>query len=164
MTPKMLDLARANAKKQGVKNLDFRYGYIEDIPLPDASIDVIISNCVINLSADKAAVFSESHRVLRQGGVLNVSDIVTYGDLPAGLMDQLSAWAGCISGALDEEKYLDLMRASGFSRIEVLACKYYSPDLITSDESVQKMLKESKIDISKLDKKIASITLRAFKD
>jgi arsenite methyltransferase len=163
MTPKMLDLARANAKKQGVKNVDFRYGYIEDIPLPDASVDVIISNCVINLSTDKAAVFSEAYRVLWPGGVLNVSDIVTYGDLPAGLMDQLSAWASCISGALDEEKYLGLMRAAGFSRIEILDRKYYSPDLITSDEDVQKMLKENKIDISKLDKKIASITLRAYK-
>jgi arsenite methyltransferase len=164
MTPKMLDLARANAKKQGVKNVDFRYGYIEDIPLLDASVDVIISNCVINLSADKAAVFAEANRVLKEGGVLNVSDIVTYGDLPSGLMDQLSAWAGCISGALDEEKYLRLMRAAGFSRIEILDRKYYSPDLITSDEGVQKMLKENKIDVSKLDKKIASITLRAYKN
>ncbi len=164
MTPKMLDLARANAKKQGVKNVDFRYGYIEEIPLPDASVDVIISNCVINLSADKAAVFAEAHRVLRPGGVLNVSDIVTYGSLPQQLVEQLSAWAGCISGALDEEEYLGIMRTAGFSRIEVLERKYYSPDLIASDEGVQALLEENKIDLSKLDKKIASITLRAYKD
>jgi arsenite methyltransferase len=164
MTPKMLDLARANAKKQGVKNVDFRYGYIEDIPLPDASVDVIISNCVINLSADKAAVFAEANRVLRSNGVLNVSDIVTYGSMPQQLVEQLSAWAGCISGALDEEEYLGLMRAAGFSRIEVLDRKYYSPDLLSADEGVQTLIKENKIDLSKLEKKIASITLRAYKD
>ena len=164
MTPKMLDLARENAKKQGVKNVDFRYGYIEDIPLPDASVDVIISNCVINLSADKATVFSEAYRVLRTGGVLNVSDIVTYGGLPQVLVEQLSAWAGCISGALDEEEYLGQMRSVGFSRIEVLERKYYSPDLISADVGVQALLEENRLDLSKLDKKIASITLRAYKD
>ena len=163
MTPRMLDLARANAKKQGVKNVDFRYGYIEDIPLPDASVDVIISNCVINLSADKAAVFAEAHRVLRSGGVLNVSDVVTNGSLPQQLSELLSAWAGCISGALDEEEYLGLMRSAGFSKIEVLKRDYYSPELITSDEGVQALLEENKIDLSSLDKKIASVTLRAYK-
>ena len=164
MTPKMLDLARKNAKKQGVKNVDFRYGYIEDIPLPDASVDVIISNCVINLSSDKAVVFAEANRVLRSDGVLNVSDIVTYGALPQLLVEQMSAWAGCISGALDEEEYLGLMREAGFSRIEVLDRKYYSPELIASDEGVQALMKENKIDVSSLDKKVASITLRAYKD
>ena len=164
MTPKMLDLARANAKKQGMKNVDFRYGYIEDIPLPDAAVDVIISNCVINLSADKATVFAEAYRVLRPGGVLNVSDIVTYGSLPPQLAEQLSAWAGCISGALNEEEYLGLMRAAGFSRIEVTGRKYYSPDLISADKGVQALLEENKLDLSQLNKKIASITLRAYKN
>jgi ubiquinone/menaquinone biosynthesis C-methylase UbiE len=163
MTPKMLDLARANAKKQGVMNVDFRYGYIEDIPLPDASVDVIISNCVINLSADKAAVFAEANRVLRSGGLLNVSDVVTYGKLPQLLVEQLSAWAGCISGALDEEDYLGLMRAAGFSEIEVLKRDYYSPELVTSDEGVQALLEENKFDVASLENKIASITLRAYK-
>ena len=164
MTPKMLDLARMNAKKQGVKNVDFRYGYIEDIPLPDASVDVIISNCVINLSSDKAAVFAEANRVLRPGGVLNVSDIVTYGELPQLLVEQMSAWAGCISGALDEEEYLGLMRTAGFSRIEVLKRDYYSPELIANDEGIQALMEENKIDVASLDKKIASITLRAYKE
>lgn len=164
MTPKMLDLARANAKKQGIKNVDFRYGYIEDIPLPDDSVDVIISNCVINLSSDKAAVFAEANRVLRTGGVLNVSDIVTYGKLPRHLVEQMSAWAGCISGALDEEEYLHLMREAGFSKIEVLKRDYYSPELIAADEGVQALMAENKIDVSSLEKKIASITLRAYKD
>ncbi len=164
MTTKMIDLARLNAKKQGVKNVDFRYGYIEDIPLPDASVDVIISNCVINLSADKAAAFAEANRVLRSGGVLNISDIVTFGKLPQLLVDQLSAWAGCISGALDENEYLDLMRKAGFSPIEILDRKYYSSDLLAADESIQELIEENKIYMPSLEKRIASITLRAYKD
>ena len=163
MTPKMLDLARANAKKQGVKNVDFRYGYIEDIPLPDASVDVIISNCVINLSADKSAVFSEASRVLRTGGVLNVSDIVTNGSLPQLLADQLSAWAGCISGALEEKEYLGLMETAGFSRIEVVERSSYSTDLIAADEGIQSLLAENKLALTDLEGKLASITLRAYK-
>ena len=164
MTPKMLDLARANAMKLGVQNVEFRYGYIEDIPLQDASVDVIISNCVINLSADKDAVFRETYRVLKAGGVLNVSDIVTYGDLPAALTEQLSAWAGCVSGALDKEVYLGKMRKSGFNLIEISEQKFYPPDLIAEDEGVRTLLRENRLDLADLEKKIASITLRAIKE
>ena len=164
MTPKMLDLARANAKKLGVHNVEFRYGYIEDIPLPDASVDVIISNCVINLSADKGAVFRETYRVLKTGGVLNISDIVTYGSLPEALAQELSAWAGCVSGALDEEVYLEKMREAGFSKIEITERKYYSPDLIAENEGVLAMVEENKLELADLENKIASITLSAVKE
>jgi len=164
MTPKMLDLARANAKKQGVRNVDFRYGYIEDIPLPDASVDVIISNCVINLSADKDAVFREAFRVLKPGGRLNVSDIVTNGALPQKLVEQLSAWAGCVSGALDEELYLGKMRKAGFARIDVVSRKFYGSDMMAQDEDVQKLVKETGLNLTDLENKVASITLKAFKD
>lgn len=163
MTPKMLDLARANAKMLGKKNVEFRYGYIEDIPLPDASVDVIISNCVINLSADKDAVFHETYRVLRAGGVLNVSDIVTYGDLPKALSQQLSAWAGCVSGALDEEVYLGKMRKAGFKNIKITERKYYPPEMVAENEGVREMLAESKLESAVLENKIASITLHAVK-
>jgi len=163
MTPKMLDLARVNAKKLGKKNVEFRYGYIEDIPLPDASVDVIISNCVINLSADKDAVFRETHRVLIAGGVLNVSDIVTYGDLPEALSQKLSAWAGCVSGALDEKVYLGKMRDAGYDDIEIIERKYYPPELVAENEGVRTMLAENKLESSDLENKIASITLRAVK-
>ena len=163
MTPKMLDLARANSKKLGVQNVEFRYGYIEDIPLPDASVDVIISNCVINLSADKGSVFHESYRVLKVGGVLNISDIVTYGSLPEALTQELSAWAGCVSGALDEEIYLEKMREAGFTKIEITERKYYPADLITGDEGVRAMVAENKLELSDLENKIASITLSAIK-
>ncbi|MCP4620752.1 MAG: arsenite methyltransferase, partial [Bradyrhizobium sp.] len=111
MTTDMIKLARRNAKKIGATNVDFRYGEMEDIPLPDASIDVVISNCVVNLSPDKDAVFGEVYRVLRPGGRVMVSDMVTDGEIPAPLRERMDAGAGCISGALDEALYLDKIRA-----------------------------------------------------
>lgn len=119
MTPEMIKLARQNAKKVGATNVEFRYGEMEDIPLPDESVDVIISNCVINLSPDKDAVFAEAYRVLRPGGRLVISDIVTYGPLPEAVRNSLEAWAGCVAGALDEAAYLDKMRQAGFIEVEV---------------------------------------------
>jgi len=164
MTPKMLDLARANAKKQGVQNVEFRYGYIEDIPLPDSSVDVIISNCVINLSADKDAVFRETYRVLKIGGVLNVSDIVTTGSLPQVVAQELSAWVGCVAGALDEEVYLEKMRKAGYKMIEITEHKYYGTELISENEGIQRIISENGLDLADLENKIASITLRAIKE
>lgn len=163
MTPAMLDLARANAKKMGLRNVEFQYGTIEDIPLPDESVDVILSNCVINLSADKAAVFREAWRVLKPGGVLNLSDIVTNGDLSPALQENLSAWAGCISGALDEQEYLSLMREAGFEFIEVLKRDFYPAEMITADEGVQALLHSGEVTTADLEHRIASITLRARK-
>ena len=121
MTPEMVKLARKNAKKVGATNVEFRYGEMEDMPLPDESVDVIISNCVINLSPDKDKVFSEAYRVLRPGGRLAVSDIVTYGPLPEVVRSNPEAWAGCVAGALDETAYLDKMRQAGFTQVEVTA-------------------------------------------
>jgi len=121
MTPEMIKLARQNAKKLGAANVEFRYGEMEDMPLPDESVDVIISNCVINLSPDKDKVFSEAYRVLRLGGRLAVSDIVTHGPLPEVVRSNLEAWAGCVAGALDEAVYLDKMRQAGFTEVEVTA-------------------------------------------
>jgi len=121
MTPEMVKLARQNAKKLGVTNVDFRYGEMEEMPLPDESVDVVISNCVINLSPDKDAVFAEAYRVLRPGGRLSVSDIVVDGELPESIRSRLDAWAECISGALDEKVYLAKIQAAGFERVEVLS-------------------------------------------
>jgi len=120
MTPEMIELAHQNAEKIGATNVEFRYGEMEDIPLPDESVDVIISNCVINLSPDKDAVFAEAYRVLKPGGRLAVSG-VTYGPLPEAIRSNPEAWAGCVAGALDETVYPDKMRQAGFTQVEVTA-------------------------------------------
>lgn len=121
MTPEMIDLARRNAQELGMTNVEFCFGQMEDIPLPDESVDVIISNCVINLSPDKDAVFREAYRVLRPGGRVSISDIVVDGDLPQSIRRRLDAWTACISGAIDESVYLAKIRAAGFERVEVVS-------------------------------------------
>jgi SAM-dependent methyltransferase len=114
MTPSMLEKARSNRAKVGLQNVEFRLGEIEHLPVADASIDVIISNCVINLSPDKPQVFREAYRVLRSGGKLAVSDIVTNGPLDQAIKSSLSAWAGCVAGALEVDEYLAGIREAGF--------------------------------------------------
>src|SRR6201998_4809097 len=114
MTDDMLALARENQKKAGVQNVEFLKGTIENIPLPDNSVDVIISNCVINLSADKSRVLQEAFRVLRPGGRFAVSDVVIRGEVPAQVRKSMELWVGCIAGALQETEYLEKLRAAGF--------------------------------------------------
>lgn len=120
MTDEMLALARNHAQRLGLADVtEFRQGYIEALPVEDESIDVILSNCVINLSTDKDTVFREAYRVLKPGGWLSVSDIVTEGTLPAVARKSIELWAGCIGGAIDEQAYLAKVRAAGFHRVEV---------------------------------------------
>jgi arsenite methyltransferase len=119
MTDEMLELARSNQRKAGVDNVEFHKGHIEDIPLPDNSVDVIISNCVINLSGDKNAVFREALRVLRPGGRLAVSDVVLSRPLPDELASVTALWTGCISGALTEQECLDGLTGAGFEQVSV---------------------------------------------
>lgn len=126
MTPEMLELARKNAKEMGVENVEFREGYIEDIPVEDGTADVIISNCVINLSTDKDKVFREAYRVLKPGGRITVSDIVTEGPLPDHIKNNPDMWASCISGALDQEVYLEKIRNAGFHPVKVLDKRSFS--------------------------------------
>ena len=115
MTDEMLALARANQARASVANVEFLRGEIENIPLPDASVDVIISNCVINLSADKDAVLREAFRVLKPGGRFAVSDVVVRGEVPDAVRRDMELWAGCIAGALEENDYLAKLRAAGFA-------------------------------------------------
>jgi arsenite methyltransferase len=119
MTAEMLEKARANQAKLGFKNVEFRLGEIEHLPVADGTVDVIISNCVVNLSPDKPQVFREAYRVLRPGGKLALSDIVTDGPLPQEIKDSLSAWAGCVAGALDVREYIADLEAAGFSKVDV---------------------------------------------
>ena len=127
MTDEMLALARSNAEKAAVANVEFLKGQIEAIPLPDASVDVIISNCVINLSADKDKVLREAFRVLRPGGRFAVADVVVVGEpLPEAIRKMLALWAGCIAGALGDREYREKLSAAGFSDVELVELKSYS--------------------------------------
>jgi len=120
MTHEMLEKARANARKGGYRNVEFRLGEIENLPVADGTADVIISNCVINLSTDKPGVFREAFRVLKPGGRLMVSDLVLTRPLPESVRRSVEAYAGCISGALPKEDYLDAIRSAGFSEVRVV--------------------------------------------
>ncbi|HEY1353924.1 MAG TPA: arsenite methyltransferase [Ktedonobacteraceae bacterium] len=128
MTDPMLELAERNRQDAGVENVRFLKGIIEAIPLPDNSVDVVISNCVINLSADKGQVLREAYRVLTAGGRFAVSDIVVQGDLPPILRRDMESWAGCIAGALEEHRYRALLQKAGFIDIEIEVTRRYSLD------------------------------------
>jgi SAM-dependent methyltransferase len=128
MTDEMLDLARANQRRAGVENAEFLRGTIEDVPLPDQSVDVVISNCVINLSTDKDAVLREAFRVLRPGGRFAVSDVVFQGDLalvPNEVLESAEAWAGCIAGALVDDDYRRRLAAAGFVDVAIEVTRVY---------------------------------------
>lgn len=126
MTDEMLDLARKNAAKAGVTNVEFLRGEMENIPLPRETVDVIISNCVVNLSPDKDAVLGEAHRVLKPGGRFAVADIVTRGQMPGELQRSLELWAGCIAGALEENNYKSKLAAAGFEDIDIEVVREYT--------------------------------------
>ncbi|MBL8126022.1 MAG: arsenite methyltransferase [Chloroflexia bacterium] len=136
MTDEMLALAEQNRQQAGAQNVQFLKGQIEAIPLPDAAVDVIISNCVINLAADKRQVLREAYRVLRPGGRFAVSDVVAQGALPADLRADMEAWVGCVAGALEEREYRDLLTEAGFRDVTVEVTRVYDPrDLAESTGS-----------------------------
>jgi SAM-dependent methyltransferase len=125
MTDEMLALARENQRKAGIQNVEFLKGEIEDIPLPDDSVDVVISNCVINLSADKDRVLREAFRVLKPGGRFAVSDIVVRGEVPSDIRRSAELWAGCVAGALEESAYRLKLAAAGFEAIQIEPTRIY---------------------------------------
>ena len=126
MTDEMLALARENQRKAGATNVEFLKGEIENIPLPDNSVDVVISNCVINLSADKGRVLRETFRVLRPGGRFAVSDVVVRGEVPAAVRRSVELWVGCLAGAMEESEYRSKLAAAGFEEIEIEPTRIYS--------------------------------------
>ena len=138
MTDEMLALAEKNRSEAGTENVEFLRGHIEEIPLPDDHVDVVISNCVINLSTDKPKVLSEALRVLKPGGRFAVSDMVFLGDkgkLPAGVVESIESWAGCVSGALAKEEYEGLLREAGFEEVSVEVTHTYDAELAAADST-----------------------------
>ena len=141
MTPEMLERARDSAKRLGLSNVEFRQGFIENLPVESNTVDVIISNCVINLSPDKSKVFAEAFRVLKPGGKFAVSDIVTDGPLPEAVKQSLSAWAGCVAGAVEVKDYIGMMEAVGFTNVSVTPVFF-------DKEDVDSALDEMKLDVN----------------
>jgi arsenite methyltransferase len=161
MTDDMLKLARENQKKSGLTNVEFLRGEIENIPLPSETVDVIISNCVINLSADKPRVINEAYRVLNPGGRFAVSDVVLRGDLPEPVLKSVGLWTGCVSGALHEDEYRRLLLTAGFIDASV------EPTRVYSREDVQALLESAGLTdnglVDQVDGKIMSAFVRATK-
>ena len=161
MTAEMLDKARENAKKSGRANVEFRLGEIEHLPVADSSVDVILSNCVINLSPDKAEVFAEAFRVLRPGGRLMVSDIVLTAPLPAPLAESALLYSSCVAGALLKTEYLGHIVGAGFTEIAVQGETVFPPDLIVSEPELAAFLGED--ERASIEKSIVSIKVGARK-
>jgi arsenite methyltransferase len=161
MTHEMLALANENKRKSGIENVEFLKGEIENIPLPDNSVDVIISNCVINLSADKDKVLREAFRVLKPGGRFAVSDVVTRGEILPEVRQNVLAWVGCIAGALDENDYRAKLTAAGFEQVDL------EPTRIHRAEDARVFLAGQGIDVEKIapqvDGKVVSAFIRAVK-
>jgi len=161
MTDEMLALANENRLKSGVQNVEFLKGEIESIPLPDESVDVIISNCVINLSADKDRVLQEAFRVLKPGGRFAVSDVVTRGAIPAEIRRSILLWVGCVAGALDEEEYRAKLRRAGFKAVDI------EPTRVYRAEDAKSFLEDHGLEVeavsAQVDGKFMSAFIRATK-
>ena len=156
MTDEMLNLARENARKAGAENVEFLKGEIENIPLPDNSVDVIISNCVINLSADKHRVLEEAFRVLKPGGRFAVSDVVVRGEVPADVRKNVELWIGCIAGALEESEFKHLLAEVGFKNADI------EPTRIYDVEDARTFLMEGGLDVDALAPAIEGRFMSAF--
>jgi trans-aconitate methyltransferase len=156
MTDDMLALARENQRKAGATNVEFLKGEIENIPLSDNSVDVIISNCVINLSADKSRVLKEAFRVLRPGGRFAVSDVVVRGDVPDAIRKSMLLWVGCIAGALEESDYLAKLRAAGFESVDL------EPTRVYDIEDARVFLTEAGISVDEIASQVEGKFLGAF--
>ena len=156
MTDEMLALAEENKRRSGLENAEFLKGEIENVPLPDDSVDVIISNCVINLSADKDRVLREAFRVLRPGGRFAVSDIVLRGQIPGELRENAGLWAGCFAGALEESDYRARLEAAGFTGVEV------QPTRVFTRDEAHEFLASARMDADRLAPQVAGKVTSAF--
>jgi ubiquinone/menaquinone biosynthesis C-methylase UbiE len=156
MTPEMLDKARENSRRGKYKNVEFRLGEIENLPVADSSVDVIISNCVINLSQDKPKVFREAFRALRPGGRLMVSDIVLTGELPEKVLNSIEAYVGCIAGASKKSEYLEAIKIAGFRDVKIVDETVFPTGSLENDPTVKAVVEEAQITPAQA-KKLASV-------
>ena len=156
MTDEMLALARENQRKAGATNVEFLKGTIDAIPLPDASVDVVISNCVINLAGDKSAVLREAFRVLRPGGRFAVSDVVVRGEVPQEIRRNIELWVGCIAGALEEREFAEKLTAAGFADVDIEPWRVYNVD------DAREFLAEAGVDVDMLAPQVNGKFISAF--
>jgi ubiquinone/menaquinone biosynthesis C-methylase UbiE len=166
MTPEMIERSRENARKSRHRNIEFRLGEIENLPVADNSVDVVISNCVINLSTDKKRVFEEAFRVLKPGGRLMVSDIVLLAELPEVIKRSVKAYVGCLSGAIMKDRYLETMREAGFQGVKIIEESHFPVKFMASDptaKAVKEQLGMSSEDVEKIASTAASIKVYGLK-
>jgi len=166
MTPEMIKKARENARKGGYKNVEFRLGEIENLPVSDNSVDVVISNCVINLSPDKDKTFKEAFRVLKPGGRMMISDIVLLKELPKSIKENIDAYIGCISGAILKDEYLEKIKMVGFEDVKIIDETIFPVELMASDPTVNKMIEDLGIvaeEIKGVSNAIISIKVQGIK-
>jgi len=145
MTPEMIEKARENARKGNYQNVEFRFGEIENLPVADSSVDVVISNCVINLSPDKRRVFAEAFRVLKPGGRLMVSDIVLLRELPDFIKNSIEAYIGCLSGAIMKDEYIDTIKSAGFQKIRIIDETPFPIECMANDPPAKAIVENLKI-------------------
>jgi SAM-dependent methyltransferase len=166
MTPEMIDRARENCRKAKHKNVEFRLGEIENLPVGDNTVDIVISNCVINLSPNKKKVFQETFRVLKPGGRLMISDIVLLKALPEALKKSMQAYIGCVSGAVMKNEYIDLIKDAGFRTVKVVEETRFPIDFVADDPTVKAVIKKSNINVKKAKQfasSVLSIKVRGIK-
>jgi len=166
MTPEMLEKARDNARKGGYKNVEFRLGEIENLPVSDNSVDIIISNCVINLSPDKLRIFKEAFRVIKPGGRIMISDIALLKPLPKAITKSLEAYIGCIAGAELKERYLEKIRGAGFTNVRIIEESVFPIDLVGGDPTTQTIMKDLKLSkqpLKPLANSVVSVKVTAVK-
>lgn len=157
MTPEMVEKARENARKGRYKNVEFRLGEIEHLPVADNSVDVIISNCVINLVPDKKEVFKDAFRVLKPGGRMMISDIVLLAELPESIKNSIDAYVGCLSGAILKDKYIETIREAGFQKIRVIEEKSFPIDCMDNDPTVRAITDSLNISTEKIQEILSSV-------
>ncbi len=166
MTPEMIDKARGNAEKSKYQNVEFRLGEIENLPAADASVDVVISNCVINLSVDKKQVFKEAFRVLKPGGRMMISDLVLYKELPDAIKKSVVAYVGCVAGAMLKDDYIKTIKDAGFGDVKILAETPYAIDVTLDDRQVKEVAQTINLEpakVKELSKAFASVSVYAVK-